>query len=147
MERSEIKHSFVLDSSVIIKWFSNEENTENALKIREMYMQGSASISCPDLVIYEIANALRYNKSITEKEIKDGVNSLISMGISIIVPTRAVIESAISIALRYDITIYDAYFVALANEIRYTLVTADIKLFNKVKKAYQIKLLGELDFK
>ncbi len=61
MERSE-KIGCVLDSSVIIKWFSEEEETKKALELREKYINGEIVIAVPDLLVYEIANALRYDK-------------------------------------------------------------------------------------
>ncbi len=144
MERSKIEGDFVLDSSVIIKWFSEEENTGTALELRKSYIEGNANIACPDLIAYEIANALRYNHNLSEADVKNSLNSLMSMGISIIVPTKIVIESAIEIAYQYDITIYDAYFVALAKEIQFKHITADEKLYNKIKKLNFVKLLKDL---
>lgn len=58
----------VPDSSVVIKWFSDEDATDKALAIREGYINGKIEIVVPDLLLYEIANALRYNKSLETKE-------------------------------------------------------------------------------
>lgn len=146
MERSEEKLAgdFVLDSSVIVKWFCQEENTELALKFREGYVNGYANIAFPDLVIYEIANALRYNQKITEEDVKNSVNSLIDLDIDIIVPTKKVTESAISLAFKYNITLYDAYFVALAKELGFEFVTADENFYNKIKELNFVKLLKNI---
>lgn len=144
MERSKIRGDFVLDSSVVIKWFSNEDDTDKALALRESYLEGNVNMASPDLVIYEIANALRYSKSLSETDVKNSISSLMSMGISIIVPTRKVIESAIDIAYQSDITIYDAYFAALAQELNFKLVTADEKLHNKIKKLGFVMLLRDM---
>lgn len=144
MERRRIEGDFVLDASVVIKWFSNEEFTPIALELRDNYVKGNADIACPDLVIYEVSNALRYNKSLKEKDVKDSVNSLLSLGISIIVPTKSVVESAISIAFQYDIALYDACFTALAKELNFKYVTADEKLYNKIKKIGFVVLLKNI---
>ena len=144
MERINLEGDFVLDSSVIIKWFSNEEETQIALKLRENYVKGNLSITCPDLVIYETANALRFNKHLKENDVKNSVNSLLLMGINIIVPTKNVIECAISIAFQYNITLYDSYFVALAQELNFKYVTADEKLYDKIKKLGFVRLLKNI---
>ena len=146
MERSEEKLSgdFVLDSSVIVKWFCKEENTEMALKFREGHVNGYVNIAFPDLVIYEIANALRYNQKVTEEDVIDSVNSLIDLGVDIIVPTKRVTESAISLAFEYDITLYDAYFLALARELGFDFVTADDNFYKKVKELKFVKLLKNI---
>ena len=46
MERSKIKLSgdFVLDSSVVVKWFCQEEDTDLALEFREGYVNGDVNI-------------------------------------------------------------------------------------------------------
>jgi predicted nucleic acid-binding protein len=55
------------------------------------------------------------------------------LGINIIVPTPRVVESSITMAFKYNTTIYDAFYAALANEIGFTFVTADSKLYQKIK--------------
>lgn len=52
-------------------------------------------------------------------------------------------KSAIDIAFDVNITLYDAYFVALAKELGFTLVTADKSLFEKIKKFKFTVLLEE----
>ena len=83
MERSKIEGDFVLDSSVVIKWFSDEEDTDIALELRKSHVKGNANLASPDLIVYEIANALRYNKEISETDVKNSINSLMSIGINI----------------------------------------------------------------
>jgi len=53
--------SVVLDSSVIIKWFRRYESLrEQSIKLRQAYLAGHLSIIVSDILIYEIANVLRY---------------------------------------------------------------------------------------
>ena len=98
MERKEGLKGYVLDSSVVIKWFSQEEYTDLALKIRDNFVNGNVEIVVPDLLLYEISNALRYNKNIKKSEVNGAIKSLIEIGIKIIVPTEDVMMTAISIA-------------------------------------------------
>ena len=134
----------VLDSSIIIKWFCDEEGTEKALKIRKRYKEKEVVIVVPDLILYEISNALRYNKEVSREEVMECVQSIFSLGINIIVPTKEVLENAISLAFKYNISLYDAYFVALADILQFTFVTADKKLFNKLDRSQRIKLLDDM---
>lgn len=138
-----LEGGFILDSSVVIKWFCEEEDTQTALAFREGHIKGELEIVDPDLVLYEIANALRYNKSISENDVKGAVDSLLRLGIDIIVPTKEVTDEAVSLAFKYDITVYDAYFIALAKALQFTSVTADEKLYNKVKELLFVKLLKD----
>jgi|SRR3989344_276729 len=133
MEREDSKlDKLVLDSSVIIKWFSQEQDTEKAIAIRERLIQGDIIIAAPDIQLYEIANALRYNSRLKEQDVKEAIESLLDIGVIIIIPTREVIKLAIELAYKFDITIYDAYFIALAKELKFTFITADEKLYGKV---------------
>ena len=146
MERKETKlgNNFVLDSSVVIKWFSQEIDTEKAVDLRENFLKGDIEITVPDLQLYEIANALRYNKKLNELDVKLAIQSLMDIGIDIIVPTIDIIASAIEFAFRFNISLYDAYFVALANELKFTLITADEKLYRNIKELKFVKLIEDL---
>lgn len=124
---------YVVDASVAIKWFSEEENTDKAIEIRNKFFKGICEIAAPDLILYEVSNALRFNPNFNEDDVIEAVNSLFDMGISIIVPTPRVVKSSINMAFRYKTTIYDAFYVALANEIGFKFVTADSKLYQKIK--------------
>ena len=144
MERDEkLSGDFVLDSSVIVKWFCEEEYTHLAIKFRDGYAKGDVDIALPDLVIYEISNALRYNKKLTQEDVINSVNSIIDLGIDIIVPTKKVIESAIYLAFECDITLYDAYFVGLAKELGFEFVTADEDFYKKIRNLKFVRLLKD----
>jgi len=99
---------------VLIKWFSNEEYTDRALKLRDDFLQGYAELVVPDLLLYEVSNALRYNPNYNENDVIESVDSLYDMGINIIIPTGDVIKSAINLAFTHDVTLYDAFYAALA---------------------------------
>ena len=43
-------------------------------------------IVVPDLLLFEIANALRYNPSFSTKEIQEALDTLFGIGIGIITP-------------------------------------------------------------
>jgi len=63
--------SVVLDSSVVIKWFRRYETLcEQSVKLRQAYLAGRLFIIVPDILIYEIANVLRYKPWINPKSSK-----------------------------------------------------------------------------
>ena len=132
---------YVLDTSVIIKWFTREEGRALSIEYRERFEKGEIEIIVPDLILYEIANALRYNPRFDEKDVMDAVKSLFELGIRILIPTPSVIDRATKLAFTHDITVYDAYYVALADELSVHFVTADKKLYNKISKIPFVRLL------
>ena len=49
--------TYVLDTSVIIKWFSeyDEDDLDKALTLRNIIVEDKCSITVPDLIFYELA--------------------------------------------------------------------------------------------
>ncbi|HEY9245266.1 MAG TPA: type II toxin-antitoxin system VapC family toxin [Candidatus Methanoperedens sp.] len=134
---------YVVDASVAVKWFSEEEFTEKAIEIRDNFFKGKYELAAPDLILYEVSNALRFNQNFNEEDVVEAVNSLFDMEISIIVPTPRVIKSSITMAFKYKITVYDAFYPALAGEIGFAFVTADSKLYQKIKDLEFVKHISE----
>lgn len=56
----------VLDASVVIKWFKDEEHKEQTLKIREDFYHDTHEIVIPDLMLYQKIKELKSVKFITE---------------------------------------------------------------------------------
>jgi len=46
----------VLDASVVVKWFTREEDRNLAIEYRDQFLQGKIDIALPDLILYELAN-------------------------------------------------------------------------------------------
>ncbi len=134
---------YVVDASVAIKWFSEEEYTDKAIELRNRFFKGECELAAPDLILYEVSNALRFNPNFNEDDVNEAVNSLFDMGIDIIVPTPRVVRSSVMMAFNYKITIYDAFYAALASDIGFIFVTADGKLHQKIKDMEFVKHIRE----
>jgi len=143
-----LPESVLLDSSVVLKWFRKDEIwREAALKLREAYLNGQMVIFVPDLLIYEIANVLRYKPDLTQLQVQEALTSLYDMKISIVEISQAVIMEAIQLAYFHAITVYDATFIATANYLKVPFITADDKLIQDLSKipfAYHISDLTNL---
>lgn len=133
----------VLDTSVVLKWFTEENYSETALKIREGFYKGLHGIVEPDLLLYEFSNAMRYNPNYSPEDVNKAVESLFELQIDVVAPTLEVLRNASELARKYGITVYDAVFVALAKSIEAEFVTADEKLYNKVKELKFVRFIAE----
>jgi predicted nucleic acid-binding protein len=49
----------VADAPVVVKWFVEEEHTGDALRLRDDYVDRVVDVASPDLMPYEVLNALR----------------------------------------------------------------------------------------
>lgn len=48
----------VLDASVVLKWFREESDTDKALELQEAINHSQLKAYIPDLLLYEVTNAL-----------------------------------------------------------------------------------------
>ncbi|MCK4423244.1 MAG: type II toxin-antitoxin system VapC family toxin [Candidatus Omnitrophica bacterium] len=78
---------YVLDASVIIKWFVEEEYTDKALKFRNQHETGNFELCCPDLTLFEISNVMSFKQDITNKEIYEIITTIFDLEMEIIAPT------------------------------------------------------------
>ncbi len=87
----------------------------------------------PELLFYELANALRYNPNFSPKDVNEALHSVFDMGLEVRKVDRKVMEQATTIAFKYNITFYDAYFLALSRKEEKPFITADYKFAEKMK--------------
>ena len=135
----------VLDTSVLIKWFRQEEVlAERALVLRDTYLEGLVIISIPWLAVYELANVLRYKSDLTTVQVQEAVQSLLEMELEWVSPSSEAMRRTIEIARGYEITFYDATFVVLAETLKMAFITADERLARRLALPF-VHFLGELD--
>jgi len=53
-------NTVVPDASVVVKWYAPEQDHESARKLRDRYINGRIELTAPQLLPYEVVNALRY---------------------------------------------------------------------------------------
>ncbi len=131
----------ILDASVILKWFLDESESNIALDIKESHVTGKVTIVVPDIVIYEVGNALRYEPEFSPDEVNSCLEELYELNIDIIAPLSDIVNLTTEISYQKDITFYDATYIALAQLLNLQFVTADGKLYNKVKALSFVTLL------
>lgn len=141
----QLSRSVLLDSSVVIKWFRKDEVLrDRAIQLRQAYLDGQLTIYVPDLLVYEIANVLRYKPDLDRAQVQKALESLYAMQIKIEDITAGVISRTIEIAYSYDITVYDAAFVAMAEHLETDFITADEKLGQKLQNISYVRYLADL---
>ena len=136
---------FVLDTSVILKWFSEsgESDLDRALRLRQSMVEGTVFFVVPDLLFCELANALRHNPNFSKKDVEQALHSLFEMGLEVKSVDEEVMEEAISLAFKHTVTVYDAYFLALAKKEGKPFLTADYRFMGRVKGFREIIKLSD----
>jgi len=136
---------YVVDASVVVKWFSKfGEDVENSEKLLNSHIEGiSLLVSC-SLVLYEVCNALRFNPNFGKEDVSGAAISLLKLELEL-VDFPEVFESAIGLAFSQDITIYDAAYIAVSRTRHIPLITADYKLWTKIKDLPLVLPLREME--
>jgi len=131
----------VIDASVAVKWFSEEEGTERALEVRDGHIDGRRTLVAPDLIVYEIANALRFKTEFTGEYVARAVGDLLDLQMDLIEPGRELIRLGSELAYRYGITVYDSSYLALGELMGIEVYTSDKQLYERARESGLLKFV------
>ena len=140
---------YVVDASVLVKWFQHhqEADRDRALALRDLHISGRTTIYIPRLALLEILNAIRFNPKADEETGEAVLEALQDLNLEIKPGDVDVLRKANAIAWAYKITVYDALYVALAEQVGYPLITADEMMVKKLKGHSIVVALQELEFR
>jgi predicted nucleic acid-binding protein len=138
LEKSQI---FILDASVAVKWYVKEEMRDIALKLRKDFVSDLIDLEAPNLILYEIGNALRHHPGSTAIDCTEAVQQLRNIGIILHELNDNLIDESASLSYKENITFYDAAYVALAKTLGTKLVTADTNLFEKLSRENKSRIM------
>lgn len=117
---------FVVDASVVIKWFVPEVHSDAARRL----LQSENQYVAPDLLFAETANTIWKKVRRGEVSRRDGEGLVADVGRAAVqtVPCRALAADAYALASACGRTVYDAMYLALALRLDTRLITADERL-------------------
>ncbi len=137
------RRDIVLDSSVVVKWFSTETKSDEALKFLDSYVQGTVELAISEILICEVSNALRFKPDYDAAKWKTAITQLFNLSMNVIHLNENLTSRTGEIAYEGRITFYDALPVAIAENKKTICVTADEETqYKKLKPTgYPIELL------
>lgn len=124
----------VIDSSVVAKWILPEADSAKAQQLIVQTAAAGERLIVLDLAFPEVANAIwkRFRQQLIDlTEARQLLAALVSSPVDV-EPAALLLTSAFEIAAKYDRAIYDALFIALAEQRALPGITADEPLFNTV---------------
>ena len=139
---------YVVDASVLTKWFveRNERDRARALALKELHVSGRSIIHVSELTFLEVLNAIRFGSGTNEEHGARAIAGLEAMHLKVMDVDFQLLRKASAIAWAYKTTIYDALYVALAEQVGYPLITADEVMMKKLKGHSIVVPLRELEF-
>jgi predicted nucleic acid-binding protein len=138
MEEQSQVENLVVDASVVVKWYVMEDHREQALKLRDDYVEGRFTLIAPSLMPYEVLNAVRRaKKDISIETLVTVAESLTLYGIMLHELRGELANLTVKTAIENEVSVYDAAYIALAKLSGTTLYTADERLKESLTRAYQ----------
>jgi len=122
----------VLDASVALKWFFEEKGTKIADKLLDALREEKIEIFVPQIFFFEIVNAVKTKSESTSKDVLRAINKLFSLDFTTEKANLILLKKANFYAQKYDLSIYDASYIALAKINGLPFITADKKMAKKI---------------
>ena len=138
----------VIDASVVLKWYlTDEEYGQKALGLLEKYISNESDLLAPSLLEYEVVNGLTIAQKrgrIKEDKILLAIDGFMDLKINL-KDLSQVYPKVLHYCRIYNCSVYDASYLAIADEEKIPVVTADKKLYDAVKKDLRwVRWLGDI---
>ena len=138
----------VIDASVVLKWYLDDEKYgEKALGLLNRYISDELGILAPSLLEYEVINGLiiaRKRGRIEEETVFNAIDGFLGLGIELkdlsVFSVRVLRYCDV-----YNLSAYDASYLALAQEEGIPLITSDRRMYNAVRNDLKwVNYLGDI---
>jgi predicted nucleic acid-binding protein len=125
--------TLIVDASVVIKWFVRETLHVEALRL----LDNPADLHAPDLLAAEVTNIAWRKSRLGEigKPQAVEIAQAVHQGTPLLYPSALFNERALDLAFRLDHPVYDCLYLACAETLGGTLITADDKFRRAATKA------------
>lgn len=126
---------YVLDASVTAKWFTrhDEADRDKAVALRALHQSGRSILVVPEFSLLEIMNAVRFSARADESDASRALSLLEKLRLQIVPLDWKLLTKATAISWAYQVPLYDAAYVAIAEREGFPLLTADEAMVRKMK--------------
>jgi predicted nucleic acid-binding protein len=124
---------FVLDTSVVLKWFveRDEQDVVRARQLREAFLGRRCILRAPDLLLIEVVNALTAGHRSEPKQVAQAMVAIQDIDLHLVRLQLPTLVKAAELASAFGVTVYDTCFLAVAIECEGLLVTADERFLQR----------------
>ncbi len=125
---------YTIDASVVIKWVSRKRE-QQLVKARDLYQQaveGKVKLVAPSLLQVEVSNILLKKKKLKPNTIIKLWQLINEAMILYVDLSETILKKSLSLAEKYDLSVYDGLYLAVAHESKTKLISADVKGHGKI---------------
>jgi predicted nucleic acid-binding protein len=143
-----ITEALVVDASVAAKWhLRDEEEAEKALLLLQRFTQGKVELFAPEYIHYEVAAAITFASSGRRPRIqpalaREAIAAFLALGLNTLNSNQLILE-AFPLVHEYNCALYDGLYLALKNRLNLPFITADRKLYLRIRHLPAIIWLGD----
>ncbi len=136
-----MKKVIIIDASIVAKWLLPDEDDFIANTIKRAFENRQVEIAVPIFIFYEVNNLLKsaaLSNRISFRDSLDFYENFLNLNFNIH-SSKLLLKNTLQTALEFEISSYDASYIALAEYLKIPFYTADLKLLQKVKNNKFIK--------
>jgi predicted nucleic acid-binding protein len=130
----------VIDASVAVKWFLNEDRSREAQRI----LSGEADLIAPESILYEVFHALwdaARRRRLPARRLPE-LAEVLPTPFAALTSMEQLYAAAAALAQSHPLPVYDCAYIVLAQREQAELVTADERMFAVARKMkVRVKLL------
>ncbi len=122
--------TLVIDASVALKWFVQEDGTAQAAAI----LAGTDLLIAPDLIVAEVCNAgwRAVRAGTMRPEQHDHAAARLALAFDELLPLAPLAGRAVALSRALGHPVYDCFYLVLAEARSTSMVTADRRLLNRI---------------
>ena len=123
---------YVVDASIVVKWLVKEEWSDEAASL----LEAEAALIAPELLFAEVSNALwsmHRRGDIGGEDFAEATDALRAAPVGVPFSMRQLAAASARLAVDLDHPVYDCFYLALAMQEQYSVITADARFHEKVR--------------
>lgn len=124
---------YVVDASVAVKWLVSESWSDEAVRL----LEDGRTLIAPELLFAEAGNALWAlcrRGDIATSDFSEAIDVLKAAPLAVPATMRQLAAGAGRLALDLEHPVYDCFYLALALQENYPVVTADVRFASTVQR-------------
>lgn len=140
--------SMVVDASVAVKWhLTDEDDVDAAALLLTRFGERDVDLVAPDQIRYEVPNAIAVatvgrSPRITAEQGTEAIDEFLRLSLPTVADNELIAE-AYALVHQYGCAFYDALYLALAERLAISFITADRRLYERVRHLPYVIWIGD----